>query len=589
MKQLITDLIRQALVQLESERKLPQGSAQTSINIERTRQKSHGDFATNISLAMAKKAGKNPRELAQEIISAIPNHEQLTKVDIAGPGFINFFVNEESSLSVIFEVLKQGENYGRNEIGQNQLITVEYVSANPTGPLHVGHGRGAAFGDSLSRLLRFSGYRVHSEYYFNDAGRQMDILALSVWLRYLEQLGVEINFPENCYQGEYIIDIAASIAVKFGNDFNTVIDGFFNTGHESEAELHLDQLIDNMRTSLGDAGARQLLDLVLDFQVKQIQDDLHEFRVDFDEWFSEGSLQQSGAINKAIEKLKENGHIYEQDGALWFRASTFGDEKDRVVIRKNGRHTYFAADIAYMVNKIERGFTRLIYIFGADHHGTVARMTAAFEALGYDLDQFTILLVQMASLYRNGERVSMSTRRAEYVTLEELRDDVGVDATRFFYSMRKNEQQMDFDLDLAKSQSNENPVYYVQYAHARVCSIFSQAKENGIEVGIETGMEIGNSERVNLSMLSHELEKDLAVKLAVFPELIAMSARDLAPHQVTYYLRELAALFHSYYNQVKVLDADLETSQARLALIAVVKQVLKNGLSLIGVSAPEYM
>lgn len=581
MKQLITDLIRQSLTQLESEEKLPKDAGSGQIHLERTRQKSHGDFATNIALGMAKKVDKNPIELAEQIIGALPASDQITKVEIAGPGFINFFVTEASSLSVINDIIAHGEDYGRNNLGCDQRITVEYVSANPTGPLHVGHGRGAAFGDSLSRLLSFSGYRVHREYYFNDAGRQMDILALSVWLRYLEQLGVEIDYPENCYQGEYIIDIAARIAVKFGNDFNILSDDLFVTGKESDAEQHLDQLIENMRGSLGDQSARDLLALILDFQIKQIQDDLHEFRVDFDEWFSEGALQESGAIAKAVEKLQNNGHIYECDGALWFRASAFGDEKDRVVIRKNGRHTYFAADIAYMVNKVERGFERLIYVFGADHHGTVARMKAAFQALGYDLERFTIVLVQMASLYRNGKRVSMSTRRGEYVTLEELRDDVGVDATRFFYSMRRNEQQMDFDLDLAKSQSNENPVYYVQYAHARVSSIFSQAQGKQIQAT--------EHDQIDLGLLNHELERDLAVKLAAFPELIASSAKDLAPHQVTYYLRELAALFHSYYNRVKVLDADEKTCRARLALIASVRQVLRNGLSLIGVSAPDYM
>lgn len=581
MKQLITGLIRQSLEQLESELQLPQGAATAPIHLERTRQKAHGDFATNVSLTMAKTAQKNPRELAQLIISALPVNDQITKVDIAGPGFINFFVNETSSLSVISEILKQGDDFGRNDLGRNQRITIEYVSANPTGPLHVGHGRGAAFGDCLSRLLSFSGYRVHSEYYFNDAGRQMDILAISVWLRYLEQLGHEIAFPENCYQGRYIIDIAANIADKFGNDYNSVIDDFFLTGHEADAERHLDALIQNMRTSLGEDGAKEVLNLVLDFQVKQIQDDLHDFRVDFDEWFSEGWLQTTGAIDRAVEKLSKKGHIYEKDGAKWFRASEFGDEKDRVVIRKNGRHTYFAADIAYMVNKIERGFKRLIYVLGADHHGTVARMTAAFEALGYDPNQFTILLVQMASLYRDGKRVSMSTRRADYVTLKELREDVGVDASRFFYIMRKNEQQMDFDLDLAKSQSNENPVYYVQYAHARICSIFAQAQERQIDAA--------DHDDLDLNRLTHELEKDLAVKLTVFPELIMGAAGDLAPHLVTYYLRELAGLFHSYYNRVKVLDADDKTCQARLALIGVVKQVLGNGLTLIGVSAPDYM
>ncbi len=581
VKQELSELIQQALVRLEASGDVPAGTTELPIQIERTRQKTHGDFATNVSLALAKKAGKNPRELAAEVIEVLADHPGVNKVEIAGPGFINFFVDESQTLASIKDVLSRGDHYGQVNIGNGDLITVEFVSANPTGPLHVGHGRGAAFGDSLSRLLEVAGYQVHREYYFNDAGRQMDILALSVWLRYLDQLGVEVEFPGNAYQGEYIKDIAASLAVKYGNDFNMMIDGFFVSGVEQDQEAHLDQLIENMRQSLGQEAKEQVLNLVLATQVEQIQDDLHEFGVDFDEWFSEGSLERSGAIARAIAILKENGHIYEQDGALWFRASDFGDDKDRVVIRKNGRHTYFAADIAYMVNKIDRGFKKLIYIWGADHHGTVARVHAAFQAFGYDSDQFVILLVQMASLYRGGERVSMSTRRAEFVTLEELREEVGVDAARFFYSMRKNEQQMDFDLDLAKSQSNDNPVYYVQYAHARVCSIFRQAEEQQITVN--------EIEQVDLSFLNEEIEKDLARKLEVFPEMITLAARDFAPHQVTYYLRELAAAFHSYYNQVKILNADDQTRQARLALISAVRQVLQNGLAIIGVSAPKYM
>ena len=581
MKQELSGFIRQALNQLEDKGEVPAGTAEVEIQIERTRQKSHGDFASNVSLTLAKKVGQNPRELAEKITHAIPETNKIQKVEIAGPGFINFFVDESQAFTSIKTVLEQADRYGQVNIGNGDLITVEFVSANPTGPLHVGHGRGAAFGDSLSRLLSFAGFKVYKEYYFNDAGRQMDILALSVWLRYLQQLGIEIEFPVNAYQGEYIKDIAASIAVKYGNDFNQVMDGFFTTGLEQDEEAHLDQLIENMQHSLGQENKGQVLKLVLDIQVKQIQDDLHEFRVDFDEWFSEGSLERSGAIDKAIKLLQDKSHVYEKDGALWFRASEFGDEKDRVVIRKNGRHTYFAADIAYMVNKVDRGFKKLIYIWGADHHGTIARVRAAFEALGYDLDQMIILLVQMASLYRGGEKVSMSTRRAEFVTLEELRDEVGVDATRFFYNMRKNEQQMEFDLDLAKSQSNENPVYYVQYAHARVCSIFRQAEEKQITMNA--------IEQIDLSQLNHELERNLATKLEVFPEMITAAARDYAPHQVTYYLRELAALFHSFYNQVKILDADDQTRQARLALICAVQQVLKNGLVLIGVSAPEYM
>lgn len=581
MKQQLAELIRQALKRLESDGGLPTGSADVDIHIERTKQKAHGDYACNISLALAKKAAQNPRELAEKIIDALSENSTLAKVEIAGPGFINFFIDQRQAFDSIVSVLTQTNDYGRVQAGNDDLITVEFVSANPTGPLHVGHGRGAAFGDSLSRLLEFAGYQVHKEYYFNDAGRQMDILALSVWLRYLEQLGNEIKFPSNAYQGEYIKDIAANIAVKYGNDFNSIDTDFFSTGIEDDEETHLDQLIENMQTSLGSAHKNEVLKLVLDIQVRQIQDDLHEFRVDFDEWFSEGSLVRSGAIDKAIQILRQNGHIFEQDGALWFKSSDFGDEKDRVVIRKNGRHTYFAADIAYMVNKIDRGFKRLIYVFGADHHGTVARLRAAFAALGYDLEKFEILLVQMASLYRAGERVSMSTRRGEFVTLEELRDEVGVDATRFFYSMRKNEQQMDFDLDLAKSQSNDNPVYYVQYAHARVCSIFRQADEKQIAMKA--------LENIDLNQLSEEIEKDLATKLEMFPEVIASAARDLAPHQVTYYLRELAALFHSFYNQVKILDSHEDACQARLALISAVRQVLKNGMKLIGVSAPEYM
>jgi len=582
VKQQLAELIRQALKRLESDGGLPTGSADVDIHIERTKQKAHGDYACNISLALAKKAAQNPRELAEKIIDALSENSTLAKVEIAGPGFINFFIDQRQAFDSIVSVLTQTNDYGRVQAGNDDLITVEFVSANPTGPLHVGHGRGAAFGDSLSRLLEFAGYQVHKEYYFNDAGRQMDILALSVWLRYLEQLGNEIKFPSNAYQGEYIKDIAANIAVKYGNDFNSIDTDFFSTGIEDDEETHLDQLIENMQTSLGSAHKNEVLKLVLDIQVRQIQDDLHEFRVDFDEWFSEGSLVRSGAIdNKAIQILRQNGHIFEQDGALWFKSSDFGDEKDRVVIRKNGRHTYFAADIAYMVNKIDRGFKRLIYVFGADHHGTVARLRAAFAALGYDLEKFEILLVQMASLYRAGERVSMSTRRGEFVTLEELRDEVGVDATRFFYSMRKNEQQMDFDLDLAKSQSNDNPVYYVQYAHARVCSIFRQADEKQIAMKA--------LENIDLNQLSEEIEKDLATKLEMFPEVIASAARDLAPHQVTYYLRELAALFHSFYNQVKILDSHEDACQARLALISAVRQVLKNGMKLIGVSAPEYM
>ena len=581
MKQELSGLIRQALIRLEDKGDVPAGTAKIEIQIERTRQKSHGDFASNVSLALAKRAGKNPRELAEKITHALPETNKVKKVEIAGPGFINFFVDESQAFASIKTVLEQTDRYGQVNIGNRDLITVEFVSANPTGPLHVGHGRGAAFGDSLSRLLTFAGFQVHREYYFNDAGRQMDILALSVWLRYLEQLGIKIEFPVNAYQGEYIKDIAASIAVNYGNDFNSIMDDFFATAVEQDEEAHLDQLIENMQHSLGQQNKDEVLKLCLDIQVKQIQDDLHEFRVDFDQWFSEGSLERSGAIDKALTLLKDQGHIYEKDGASWFRASEFGDEKDRVVIRKNGRHTYFAADIAYMVNKIDRGFKKLIYIWGADHHGTIARMRAAFQALGHDLDQFIILLVQMASLYRGGERVSMSTRRAEFVTLEQLRQEVGVDATRFFYNMRKNEQQMEFDLDLAKSQSNDNPVYYVQYAHARVCSIFRQAEEKQITMNA--------IEQIDLSHLNVEIEKDLATKLEVFPEVITTAARDFAPHQVTYYLRELAALFHSFYNQIKILDADDQTRQARLALVSAVQQVLKNGLTLIGVSAPEYM
>jgi arginyl-tRNA synthetase len=586
MKKQIEQLVTAALRQLTEAGALPQEAA-TTPKIERTRDSRHGDFATNVAMVMAKPARANPRELAQRIIDALPESGLLESCEIAGPGFINFTLSSSAYHSLIPAIISQGHGYGRSDLGKGRRIQVEFVSANPTGPLHVGHGRGAAYGSVVADLLQAIGFDVHREYYVNDAGRQMDILATSVWLRYLELCDETLSFPANGYRGDYVWDIAATLHRDHGEDYKHGAQAVFDSLPADEPdggdkEAHIDALIARAKQLLGDNRYRFVFELGLNTILDDIRDDLSRFGVNYDEWYSERSLTESGAVNRAIERLRNSGQLYEKEGAVWFRSTDYGDEKDRVVIRDNGQTTYFASDIAYHMDKLERGFDRVIDVWGADHHGYVPRVKAALQALGDDPSKLDVLLVQFAILYRGGEKVQMSTRSGQFVTLRELRKEVGADAARFFYVMRKCEQHMDFDLDLAKSQSNDNPVYYVQYAHARICSVFQQAAEQSL--GFES-----DPAAVDYGLLNEPHEQALITSLAKYPEIVEAAALNEEPHQLTHYLRELANDFHTYYNAHKFLIDDRALRDARLQLILATRQVVRNGLNLLGVSAPEKM
>jgi len=586
MKEQIQQLLCNALERIVAEGILPEDAQREPI-IERARDSQHGDFASNIAMVLAKAAGTKPRDLAEKIVAALPESTELSKVEIAGPGFINFYLSPDAYHELIPKILSDGHAYGRSDKGAGEKVQVEFVSANPTGPLHVGHGRGAAYGAVVADLLQAIGYDVHREYYVNDAGRQMDILGTSVWLRYLELCDEEIAFPLNGYKGDYIWDIAATLHRDNGNQYRHSADEVFagvpaDEPAGGDKELHIDGLIANAKQLLGDNRYRFVFELGLNTILDDIRDDLELFGVKYDEWYSERTLMESGAVNKAVERLRAAGHVYEKEGALWFRSTDFGDEKDRVVERDNGQTTYFASDIAYHMDKLERGFDRVIDVWGADHHGYVPRVKAALVALGSDASKLDVLLVQFANLYRAGEKVQMSTRSGSFVTLRELRKEVGADAARFFYVMRKCEQHLDFDLDLAKSQSSDNPVYYVQYAHARVCSVLRQAAEKKISVEISSGT-------ANLERLTEDHELQLLKSLSRYPEVVEASALNQEPHQLSHYLRDLANDFHTYYNAHQFLVDDEGLRDARIKLILVVRQTLRNGLNLLGVSAPESM
>jgi arginyl-tRNA synthetase len=549
------------------------------VELDRPKQASHGDFACNVAMQLGKVLKRNPRDLAQAIINALPTSDLLEKAEIAGPGFINLFLKPAAWQGVAAQVLEQGATCGSGQAGRGIKVQVEFVSANPTGPLHVGHGRGAAFGASLANVLKLAGYDVQREYYVNDAGRQMDILALSTWLRYLALCGETVPFPGNAYQGDYVGAMAESIHVLHGERYKRaaadVVAGVPVAG--DDAEGHLDALIANAKHLLGPDYA-YIHGHALEEQLGDTRNDLTEFGVTFDTWFSEKTLHESGLIDRAIEQLKKHGHVYEQNGALWFRSTSFGDEKDRVVRRENGIYTYFAADIAYHINKFERGFDRVLDVWGADHHGYIPRVKGALTAAGLDAERLTVALVQFAVLYRNGQKASMSTRSGQYVTLRELRTEVGNDAARFFYVLRKSEQHLDFDLDLAKSQSNDNPVYYIQYAHARICSVLNSWG------GVERDLLDADG-----CLLREPQERVLLKRLAEFPETVNAAARELSPHVIAYYLKDLAADLHGLYAACQFLVADEALKQARLLLIAATRQVLRSGLALLGVSAPEKM
>jgi arginyl-tRNA synthetase len=556
------------------------GKLSIESTVERTRDASHGDFASNIAMRLAKPAGKNPRELAATIVEQIGDSDQIDRVDIAGPGFINFYLSDAAFHAEILSILSRGTDYGRQPHKEKPRILLEFVSANPTGPLHVGHGRHAAFGATVGNLLQAAGYTVSREYYVNDAGRQMDILGTSVWLRWLESKGTLIPFPEAGYRGDYIRDIASEIDTTSIEPVaaEELLDGV----PDDDKEVVIEALIAKAKSMLGADVFNNLRQQSLESIRADIEDDLAEFGVTFDCWFSEQSLTTSNRIDAALAVLQERGMLYKKDGATWFRATDFGDEKDRVVIRENGAKTYFASDIAYHFDKRERGFDLLIDILGSDHHGYVARVRAGLVAMGYEAADLEVPLMQVVALYRDGKKMQMSTRSGEFDTLRQLRAEVGNDAARFFYVSRSNDQHLDFDLDIAKSESNDNPVYYIQYAHARIASVYRQLAERSLAWDAVQG-------RANLALLTEPQEKVLATSLSRYPEVIELAANNRAPQHLVHYLRDLANDFHTYYNAHAFIVDDAKLRDARLTLISAARTVIANGLELLGVSAPETM
>ncbi|GIO58382.1 MULTISPECIES: arginine--tRNA ligase [Paenibacillus] len=549
--QLVLEAVKDAVVAagLASREELP------SITLEVPKDKSHGDLATNAAMQLTRIAKKNPRQIAEAILEHIDvKKASIEKAEIAGPGFINFTLNKSYLYPVIEQVYAQGEDYGRVQLGQGQRVQVEFVSANPTGSLHLGHARGAAVGDALCNILDFAGYEVTREYYINDAGNQVENLCKSIEARYLQALGQDAEMPEDGYHGEDIKGFAKELVAEKGDSLLSMDPG------ERTAFFR----------SYG-----------LEKELGKIKRDLARFRVHFDEWFSETSLYEKGLVEASLDELKAKGQVYEQDGATWLRTTEYGDDKDRVLVKNDGTYTYLTPDIAYHRDKYNRGYDRMINIWGADHHGYIPRMKAAMQAIGNDPDKLTVLIAQMVSLFQNGEKVKMSKRTGKAVTMEDLMEEVGIDAIRYFFTMRSMDSHLDFDMDLAISTSNENPVFYVQYAHARICSIYRQAEEQGVAL-------LPLSE-VDLTVLNTEHEYDLLRKIGELPEEIATAAAGYAPHRMIRYVYDLASLFHSYYKAQRVITEDAAQTQARFALLGAVRTVIANVLRIVGVSAPEKM
>ncbi|HEY6452585.1 MAG TPA: arginine--tRNA ligase [Steroidobacteraceae bacterium] len=585
MKAELEQLIAAALQKLAGT-VLPQNVDGALISVERTRDASHGDYATNIALRLARSAGKPAAEIAQAIVAALPASVALARAEVAGAGFINFRLAGGAHGAVLVRVLELGDRYGCSEAGAGESIVLEFVSANPTGPLHVGHGRQAAYGATLANLLRAVGHPVEREYYINDGGRQMDILTLSTWLRYLERCGERLEFPANGYRGDYVHAIAARLYERYGRELYRERAAVFAQlpldAPAGDKEQYIDALIERMRTLLAPAGFDAVLELALTTMLADIREDLAAFGVEFERWFSERELVRSGAVEHALEKLGAQGQLYRKDGALWFRASRFGDDEDRVLVRANGQHTYFAPDIAYHLHKRERGFARLIDVLGADHHGYVARVRGALMAMGEPGECLEACLIQFVSLFRGGEKIPMGKREAQFVTLRQLREEVGNDACRLFYLMRSHDQPLDFDLELAKSRTNENPVYYLQYAHARVASVRRQLAARGLAYDAALALQ-------SLHLLGSPHEQAVLAALARYPEVLLQAAAARAPHALVHHLRELATAFHGWYNAATFILEEAALRNARLALCYGVQQVLRNGLGLLGVAAPESM
>jgi arginyl-tRNA synthetase len=560
----------------------------SQVVVERARDPAHGDFASNIAMRLAKAARRNPRELAQAIVSALPRNSIVASAEIAGAGFINFRLAKDAWFAELKSVAQKGDEYGRSKIGAGRKVMVEFVSANPTGPMHVGHGRQAAVGATLSNLLAATGHDVYREYYVNDAGRQIDILGVSLYLRYLELTGERVPFPSNAYKADYILPVAKALHAKRGDALKRPA-AEITRGVPPDAipgqvggdkDKHIDGLIENSRKLLGAPEFDFIVLFGRDAMLADIRNDLEEYRVHFDQWFSERELNQSGAVDRAIEKLRASGHMYTKDGAEWFKSTDYGDDEDRVVIRANGEKTYFASDIAYHYDKRQRGHELLIDVWGADHHGYVTRVRGALQALGAPADCFEVTLLQLVSLFRGGEKLSMGKREGNFVTLRDLRNEVGNDACRFFYLMRSHDQALDFDLELAKTRSNENPVFYVQYAHARVCSVMKELAARSYEY---------DADAADLALLGNAHEQAVVTAVSKFPETLEQAALNRTPHSVVHYLRDLANTLHTYYNAEKWIVEDAALRNARLTLVLAVQQVIRNGLGILGVSAPESM
>ena len=585
MKQELEQLLLAALTRLAGS-VLPQMPPADAVVVERTRDAQHGDFASNVALRLAKAARRNPRELASAIVAALPESPLLERAEVAGAGFINFRLAPQAYARELAAIHTRAAAYGESSLGGGERVLVEFVSANPTGPLHVGHGRQAAYGATLANILTAAGFTVAREYYINDAGRQMDILAVSAWVRYLELAGETLPFPENGYRGDYVRSLAEELRTAFGAALRrpaaAVLAGLPADAPAGDKESYIDALIARARELIGTQGFGAVLELSLARMLGDVREDLAEFGVRFDVWTSEREFTESGAIDHALALLERAGHLYREAGALWFRATAFGDEKDRVVVRENGQKTYFASDIAYHLAKRERGFARLIDVLGADHHGYVARVRAGLIAMGQPGECLEAPLIQFVSLYRGTEKVPMGKREAQYVTLRQLRGEVGNDACRFFYLMRSHDQPLDFDLELAKARTNENPVYYIQYAHARVASVMKQLAARGLSFDCAMGLAAA-------AKLESSHEQAMLHALTRYPEVIEQAAVNRAPHALVHYLRELANAFHTYYNAEQFIVADAALRNARLALVLGVQQVVRNGLTLLGVSAPESM
>ena len=585
MKQELEQLLLASLGKLTGS-VLAQMPAPSAVVVERTRDNRHGEFATNLALRLAKPAGRNPRELAAAIVAALPASPLLSRAEVAGAGFINFHLTAEAYAHELARIHALGGAYGESRLGQGERVLVEFVSANPTGPLHVGHGRQAAYGATLANILSAVGFEVAREYYINDAGRQMDILAVSTWVRYLGLWGEELPFPHNGYRGDYVLPLAhqlrALVREQLRRPAASVLANLPADAPAGDKETYIDALIARARELLGADGFAKVLELSLAEMLADIRNDLGEFGVVFDHWSSERALIDSGAIDHALAVLESRGRLQRRDGALWFRASEFGDEKDRVVVRENGQKTYFASDIAYHLQKRERGFARLIDVLGADHHGYVARVRAGLIAMGQPGECLEATLIQFVSLFRGAEKIPMGKREAQFVSLRQLREEVGNDACRFFFLVRSHDQPLDFDLELAKSHTNENPVYYIQYAHARVASVMKQLAARGLSFDRDAGLGAAG-------MLGGAEEQAVLSSLSRYPEIVEQAAVNRAPHTLAHYLRELANVFHTYYNAEVFIVGETALRNARLALVLGVQQVLRNGLTLLGVSAPESM